>query len=469
MDSQATGSSPNPLKSSSEDRLDSWKEIAGYFRREVRTVQRWEKTAKLPVHRLQIEKQGSVYAYKSELDAWYKDRQPTLEPDSQVSAGKQSRTWFEILHTQPWIVGAVTVLIVLVSGATYFAFKGSHLRTYSAPVKIKLAVLPFVNLSGDLQQDYFSDGMTEEMITQLGRLEPQRLGVIARTSVMPYKGTKKGTSQICKDLDVNYVMEGSVRREENRARITAQLIQCADQTHVWADSADRDMANILGLEADVARAIARQIQITLSAQEQTRLFATRSVNPEAYESYLKGRYCWYRRDPHEFLKSVAYFRTAIEKQPDYAPAYSALAMSYAMLGVIPYDALPSREAMPQAKTAAEKALELDESLAEAHTVLGLVKYNYEWNWRGAEEQYNHALAIQPNYVQAHLWRAWLLLALNRQQEALEQIQRAEEAAQESDPRSLVVIRAVLAQALYYARQYDKSIAECQKAIQLDPN
>jgi tetratricopeptide (TPR) repeat protein len=144
-------------------------------------------------------------------------------------------------------------------------------------------------------------------------------------------------------------------------------------------------------------------------------------------------------------------------------------MSYAMLGVIPYDMLPAGEAMPKAKAAAEKALELDDSLAEAHTVLGLAKYNYEWNWRGAEDQYNQALALQPSYVQAHLWRAWLLMALNHQQEALEQIQRAEEAAQETDPRSLVVIRAVLAQSLYYARQYDRSIEECQKAIELDPS
>ncbi|HKW33340.1 MAG TPA: tetratricopeptide repeat protein, partial [Candidatus Acidoferrum sp.] len=465
MDSQSTTPSPDAFKPSAEGRLDSWKEIAAYLRREVRTVQRWEKSAGLPIHRLQIDKQGPVYAYKEELDSWYRDGHLQLESEPQ---GKNTRHILGNQHIRSRAAGVAIVLAGVLSVAAYLS-RNRFLGMHAAPPKIKLAVLPFKNMSGDPEQEYFSDGMTDEMITQLARLEPKRLGVIARTSVMPYKATEKSTAQICGELGVNYIMEGGVRRTEKRARITAQLVQCADQTHVWANSADRDMADILALQAEAAQAITREVQITLSSEQQTRLTTARPVNPDAYEAYLKGRYCWYRRDPREFQKSVGYFRSAIEKQPDYALAYSSLAMSYAMLGVIPYDALAAKEAMPQARAAAEKALDLDNSLAEARTVLGLVRYRYEWDWQGAEQQYDQALSVQPSYVQAHLWRSWLLLALNRHREALQQIQRAEEAAQETDPRSLVVIRAVLAQALYYARQYDRSIEESKKAIELDPN
>ena len=465
MDNQASTPS-RASKSSADDRLSSWKEIANYLGREVRTVQRWEKLAGLPVHRLQIDKQGPVYAYKGELEAWYRDRRLQLESEPQ---GKETSHLLGSQRIRPQVVSIAIVLAGMLSVGVYFSRNRRFLGMHAATPKIKLAVLPFKNMSGDPEQEYFSDGMTDEMITQLARLDPKRLGVIARTSVMPYKVTEKSTAQICRELGVSYIMEGSVRRNEKRARITTQLIQCADQTHVWADSADRNIKDILALQAEVAQAITEQIRITLSPEQQTRLTTAQPISPDAYEAYLKGRYCWYRRDPREFPKSVGYFRSAIEKQPDYALAYSSLAMSYAMLGVIPYDALPAREAMPQARAAAEKALKLDDSLAEARTVLGLVRYRYEWDWQGAEEQYNQALSVQPSYVQAHLWRSWLLLALNRRQEAMQQIQRAEEAAQETDPRSLVVIRAVLAQAFYYAREYDRSIEESKKAIELDPN
>ena len=465
MDSQATAPSHDSSASSAKERLDSWKQIAAYLGREVRTVQRWEKFAGLPVHRLQIDKLGPVFAYKEELDAWYHDRRPQLESEAQ---SKKTRHLLGNQHIRSRAAAVAIFLVGMLAVGVYLS-RNRLLGMHAAPTKIKLAVLPFKNMSGDPGQEYFSDGMTDEMITQLARLEPKRLRVIARTSVMPYKSTEKSTMQVCGELGVNYIIEGSVRRTETRARITAQLIQCADQTHVWANSADRDMADILALQAEAAQAITREIKITLSPEQRTRLTTARPVNPDAYEAYLKGRYCWYRRDPREFQKSVGYFRSAIEKQPDYALAYSSLAMAYAMLGVIPYDALAAKEAMPQARAAAEKALDLDDSLAEARTVLGLVKYRYQWDWRGAEEQYDQALSVQPSYVQAYLWRSWLLLALNRRHEAMEQIQRAEEAAQETDPRSLVVIRAVLAQALYYARQYDHSIEESKKAIELDPN
>jgi TolB-like protein len=208
-----------------EDRLDSWKEIASYLKREVRTVQRWEKTIGLPVHRLQVDRQGTVYAYKSELDAWFRERQAQLEVEAkhEENAGASTR-----LQMRLSMVGGLLAVAMLVFVGAYFAGNSRWLHRRPIAQKIKLVVLPFQNLSGDSAQEYFSDGMTEEMITQLGRLQPERLGVIARTSAMMYKNAHKSTPQICRELGVDYVLEGSVRRADDRARITAQLIQVGE-------------------------------------------------------------------------------------------------------------------------------------------------------------------------------------------------------------------------------------------------
>ncbi len=229
MSNQATAPPSGSGQSSAEGRLDSWKEIAVYLRREVRTVQRWEKSANLPVHRLQLEKQSAIYAYKSELDAWYNERRPNLELDAEDSEQKETPTLFERLR-RPWVAAGVAALILILAGGTYLVRKSSWFLAHSVPAKIKLAVLPFKNLSPDPEQEYFSDGMTEEMITELGRMQPERLGVIARTSAMLYKNTQKDLGLICRELGVQYVLEGSVFRAGNRARISAQLIQCSDRT-----------------------------------------------------------------------------------------------------------------------------------------------------------------------------------------------------------------------------------------------
>jgi TolB-like protein/DNA-binding winged helix-turn-helix (wHTH) protein/Tfp pilus assembly protein PilF len=332
--------------------------------------------------------------------------------------------------------------------------------TGPAKSKVMLAVLPFQNFSGDSQQEYFSNGLTEEMITQLGDLEPSRLGVIARTSAMQYKDTKKSAREIGQELGVDYLLEGSVRREGDRVRITAQLIQVKDQTHLWASDYDRNLRDILILQSDVAGAIAKEIKLRLSPEERTRLASRPALAPEAYELYLKGRYFWNKRSRSGFMKAIEYFQQAIAREPNYAQAYAGLADSYILLG--PNDILPANQVYPQAKEAASKALELDDSMAEPHASLGFVKLLYDWNPAAAEVEFRRAIELDSNYPTGHHWYAYNLAAMGRMDEALREIRRA----QELDPLSLI-INTDVAQILFFARRYDEAIAQCQKTIDLD--
>ena len=337
----------------------------------------------------------------------------------------------------------------------------------SAAGKVMLAVLPFDNLSGDRAQEYFSDGLTDEMITQLGRLHPQRLGVIARTSAMKYKHTGKGIGQIGRELAVQYVLEGSVRlsraesrgRAGHRVRITAQLIQVSDQTHLWAESYERDLGDILALQSDVAQAIANEIRIKLTPQEQARLASPRPVNPEAYEAYLKGRYLWNKMTQEALQKGIQWFEEAIQKDPGYAAAYAGLADCY--LTLLDYGYLSPKEAMAHANRAAARALELDETLAEAHTSSAHV-HLHEFAWLPAEKEFKRAIELNPSYATAHLYYASYLIALGRQQEAIAEAQRA----QTLDPVSLMV-ESNFASAFYHARQYEQAIDRCRKALEMD--
>jgi TolB-like protein len=416
-----------PADSSESGHFDSWKEIAAYLKRNVRTLQRWEKQESLPVHRHRHDRLGSVHAYKSELDAWRLCRQ--LPPQPHAVAGRQIE-----------------------------------------PGKIRLLVLPFENLSGDPRQSYFSDGLTEEMITQLGRLEPQRLGIIGRTTAMQYKASRKRIDQIVQELSVDYILEGSTRRYTDRVRISAQLVRAKDQTHLWAETYDRDVRDVLALQSDVAQSIAREIRLALPAREQARLAGIRRpVNPEAYEAYLKGRCLWYERNTQALTRSIEYFQQAIRKEPNYALAYAGLADAYGLLALIPWDGLPPRQAMPKAKAAAEKAVEIDNSLAEAYSSLALVLHRYDRDWSAAERNYQRAIELDPNNTRAHLWYAWLLMALGRHSEALDEIKEAEEVTRKIDPLGLVDIRATRAESLYLARQYDRAMAECRGGLRLNPD
>lgn len=351
------------------------------------------------------------------------------------------------------------VLLVLLAANWY----RSRPEESPAGRKVMLAVLPFEDLSGDPEQEYFSNGLTEEMITQLGRLEPERLGVIARTSAMQYKGIRKSAAAIGRELGVDYILAGTTRREGTRVRISAQLIQVKDQSHLWAEDYDRDLRDILALQSEVASAIAQQIRLKLSPEQHARLRTTAPVNPEAYEDYLKGRFFWNKRTVEGHQKAIEFFEKAIALDPNYAPAYAGLADAYALLGSAANFILPRREAMGRAREAAQKALSLDESLADAHTSLGFVKMHYDWDFAGAEREFLRAIALNPGYATAHHWYAYDMVAMGRLDDAIAQVRLA----QKADPLSVIISRDV-GEMLLFAGHDDEAIAQCRKTLEMDP-
>jgi TolB-like protein/DNA-binding winged helix-turn-helix (wHTH) protein/Tfp pilus assembly protein PilF len=360
-----------------------------------------------------------------------------------------------------WITAAAALIALAVCGLAFYVLPRP--ASHAGAGKIMLAVLPFENLTGDPQQDYFSDGLTEEMIAQLGNLEPNHLAVIARTSAMQYKDTHKDAREIGVELGVDFIVEGSVRREGDRVRITAQLVRTKDQTHIWANSYDRNLHDILTLQNDVSSAIATEIRMSLTAQPGARLASASPSDPDAYEAYLEGRYFWNKRSEAGYLKAIEYFNQAIARDPNYARAYAGLADAYALLGALPLAEIPRSEAMAKAKAAALTALQLDDTLAEAHTSLAFVKMHYDWDWPGARTEFEHALELDPNYATAHEWYAIWFTAQGRTDQALAQLGFA----QKDDPLSLV-IRADTSEVLGYARRYDDSKREAQSALELDP-
>jgi len=279
-----------------------------------------------------------------------------------------------------------------------------------------LAVLPLENLSGDASQDYFSDGMTDELITQLGQISELR--VISRTSVMTYKRVRKPLPQIARELNVEAVVEGTVLRAGNRVRITAQLILAPADKHLWAQSYEGELRDTLALQHKVALAIAEQIRIKLSTLDRPEMKRTKDVNPEAYEAYLRGRYFWNKRTGDGLKKAVDYFNQAIEKDPTYAQAYAGLSDSYALMGDWEYSLLAPAEAFPKAKASAIRALALDDSLGEAHASLAFVLDLFDWDWESAEREYRRAVDLNPSYATAHQWYAWHLIILARNSESL---------------------------------------------------
>lgn len=326
-----------------------------------------------------------------------------------------------------------------------------------------LAVLPLDNLTGDPKQDYFADEMTEELITQFSKLGDLR--VISRTSVMQYKGTKKPLPQIAAELHVDAVVEGAVQLVGDRVRITAQLVNGATDEHIWAESYDRDLRDVLLLQNEVASDIAKQIDLTLTPQQRQRFHAaTRAVDPDAYQAYLLGRYYWNMRTAEGLDKAGKYFAQAIKKDPNFALAYSGQSDYFAYLTVLGGpEVMPPDKAMSLARDAATKALRLDDSLAEAHASMGNVLHNYDWNWEGAEREFKRAIELNPNYANAHHLYAHLLIETGRVQESLAEAGRA----LELDPYSPFINNGV-ARLYYLSRQYDKAIAQCQVGLQISP-
>jgi TolB-like protein/Flp pilus assembly protein TadD/predicted Ser/Thr protein kinase len=376
---------------------------------------------------------------------------------AQVAHGRAS------VLRNPLVTGAIAVLAISVLGVTAYLVGRRHQPSATPPAgKVMLAVLPVDNLSGDPGQEYFSDGLTEEMIAQLGQLQPKRLGVIARTSAMHYKRTQKPIDEIGRELGVDYILESSVRREGKRVRITAQLIQVRDQTHLWAESYERDLAGVFAVQSDVAERIARSLAVELIPAEQPRLTNAKPPNPEAYELYLKGRYHWNKRTANDLLKATEYFRAAIGLDPSYAVAYAGLGDSYALYSF--YYVLTPRESFPQARAAAQKALQLDANLIEAETTLAFVALYYDWDWAAAETQLKRVLEIQPSYAIARQWYAEYLSAMGRPEAALAEIRRA----QEADPLS-PLMKVMEAYVYNYSGQYKQAVEACKRALPLDPN
>jgi TolB-like protein/DNA-binding winged helix-turn-helix (wHTH) protein len=381
--------------------------------------------------------------------------EPVLPAIQESRTVPQSPTRTQWQRKTVW-VGVAACLVVV---AIFFASTVLRPRRSS---KLMLVVLPFQNLSEDPQQEYFADGITEEMITQLGSLDPQHLGVIARTSAMQYRGSHKGAAQIAHELSVGYLLEGSVRRQGSRIRVAAQLIQASDQTHIWAESYDSDLSDVLKLQSDISRAIASEIRLELSHETQQQLSSTSRVNAAAHEAYLQGQQAWNLRTKEGLQRGTEEFQRAIAVDPNYAAAYAALARTYALSPV--YGVLRELEAMPKARDAAAQAIAIDNSLAEAHTMMGFIKAHYEYDWRMAERQFQYAIQLNPSDPYAHLFYSNSCLSpQGRHDEAIAGMKKAI-ALDPFSPR----IQSFLGRTYIWARRYDDALAQLQKTAQTFP-
>ncbi len=381
------------------------------------------------------------------------------EPQERAAPPVSRRSWRRF--------AVAAVVIVAVGVVAVFAWRMSHLRPELAREKVALAVLPFSNLTGDAGQEYFSDGLTEEMIVQLGEMDPERMSVIARTSVMHYKGSSEALPQIGSELGVQYVLEGSVRRDSSRVRITTELVRVKDQTPVWSREYDRELAGLLTLQHEVAQEVADEMRITLGEKPKRAIASggKPAISPEsyaAYDLYLQGRYFWNKRTEEGFRRAADYFQRAIDRDPRYAPAYAGLADTDGLMSTW-YDGPPG-ELMPKGRAAALKALQLDDTLAEAHTSLALIAENYDYDWQTAEKEFKRAIQLEPDYATAHQWYAESLSWQGRFDEALAESEKA----RQLDPLS-IIIAADHAWILYYGRQYDRALAQSRAVLNMDPH
>lgn len=327
---------------------------------------------------------------------------------------------------------------------------------------VSLAVLPLENLSGDASQDYLADGMTDELTTRLAQISALR--VISRTSAMTYKYVHRPLSEIASALSVDAVVEGSVARTGEQVHVNAQLIDARSDRHIWADSYDENIRDAPSLQSKVASAIAEQIRVTMNPQEQATLQKARTLNPDAYETYLKARYFWNQRTRAGLQTAIDYFSRAISIDPAYAEAYAGLADSYAVAGDWKYGVESPQDAFVKATTAAAKALALDNRLGEAHASLAFALDLYAWDWQAAETEYKQAIMLSPNYATAHQWYSWHLIMMGRYDDAMIELRKA----LNLDPLSLI-INADVADALCVAGRFDEAVQQSRKTLQMDPN
>jgi TolB-like protein/DNA-binding winged helix-turn-helix (wHTH) protein/Tfp pilus assembly protein PilF len=360
-----------------------------------------------------------------------------------------------------FILAAALLVAITVGGLAYFRWPGHSAEAGRGPHRGTILVMPFEDLSGDPSQDYLSDGLTDEMITRLGEISPQHLNVIARSTAMQYKGARKTIEQIAREQHVDYILEGSFRRQGDRVRITAQLFNARDHGSLWTEAYERNATDLFAIQHEVADRIAQSLSLELLAPAVHSAATAKPVDPEAYDAYLKGLFELNKRTPADLQKSIAYFGLASQKDPQFAPAYAALAYSYNVAAGWTY--LSPMEAYPKAQAAAQKALELDATLADSHLASAEVLHDYDWDWPGAEKEYLRGLELNPSSGVGHKLYAEYLTHAGRYQEALAEIRKA----QQLDPASLIT-NGFVCFVYMHAREYDNAIKECKKDLELEP-
>jgi len=443
--------SQRPADPPSAERLDSWKEIAAYLKRDESTVRRWEEVG-LPVHRHPHKKKAGVFAYPSEIDLWLHNGH-AVQATAVVPLAPAAR------RTAVWWTAAALVLLVLAAlGLNVLGVRDRLLARFVAGHITSIAVLPLKNLSGDPRQDYFTDGMTEALITRLGQIGA--LHVISHQSVLAYQGTTKSLPEIARELNVDALLEGTVLHSGNRVRITANFVQAVPERHLWAESYEFDRQDVLAVQGEVARSVASSVRIKVTPEEQARLMNTRRVDPDAYEAYLLGRAYALQPTATSWTRAKEYLDKAIEKDPTYAPTYAALAELYMHARGSP-TRRPS-ELRLQARHWAEEALTRDDTLAEAHNALARASQQ-ERDWARAESEYQRAIAVNGSYSRAHVWYATFLFARGRFEESVVEAKHG----QHLDPASPWVNTWAGAAYLFGGRTRE-GMAFLQKALDLDP-
>jgi TolB-like protein/DNA-binding winged helix-turn-helix (wHTH) protein/Flp pilus assembly protein TadD len=392
--------------------------------------------------------------------------EPIMVPDSLPMPGpavSQSAIPASVLPTRPhrrrWLaLGAAALLLAVAAGYRLLVPDDG-----GAPIR-SIAVLPFASLSADPEQEYFTDGVTDELITELAQLHSLR--VISRSSVMRYKGTRKSVPEIARELNVDAIVEGTVSRSADHLRVSAQVIRAEPEEHLWAQHYERAPGDLVALQTQLAREIAAGIRVQFSAAERATLGAPHTVDPVAHEAFLKGRFYWARRSEANTRRSIEYFQSAIDADPDYAQAYVGLADSFVTLTMpeAMQEVLPHAVAYPQARAALQRALELDPNSGEAYATLAHIYFQYDRDWPRGEATFRRAIQLSPNYANAHQWLAMQIFWIGRTDEALREIR----AARQLDPLSLA-INANECLVLGGARQFDAAIAQCRRTLELDPD
>lgn len=375
---------------------------------------------------------------------------PTSEGEGKARTTSRRNRW----------IGLVIVVVAIGTSAFFLRIA----RKPKPPLgKIMLVVLPLENFTGDSQQDYLTDGITEEIIAQLASLDPQHLGVIARTSAMHYKHTRKSAAQISREVGAEYLLEGSLRHSGNRIRVTAQLIQSSDQSHLWADSYDREIHDVLRIESEIASSVASEIRLSLSQQIHQRLATTGQTSSEGHDAYLRGLQGWNLRTRDGFQQAITDFTRATERDPGYAPSFAGLARVYSLAPI--FAGMPAGEAAPKALEAANRALSLDQTLADAHCAVGFVKAHYEYDWPAAEREFRRAIELEPNNAYAHLFYSNSYLSpLGHHEEAIEELKKA----MELDPLS-PHIQSFAGITFQWARRFDEALSQFQRVNEIEPD